>query len=119
MSEWVLYRMLGRHVLCVLVGAALWAQSSTTPPDAELQRVRTMAKQAGQELHKFRDEGGKSGDVTDPARRWAAALWKYREEHPRTPAATQATRGAIHLLQLANQDQDVIAKAETLSPDDP
>jgi len=71
------------------------------------------------ESNQFREEGGKAGDPSDPARKWAPLFWQMREQHPGTAAADQATRAAFSWWRHADQDEEVMARAEKLPADDP
>jgi tetratricopeptide (TPR) repeat protein len=72
-----------------------------------------------EECNKFREAGGKAGDPNDPARKWSAAFWKYREEHPETPAAAQATSLAFVWMDYSDQNDELIAKTRRLPLGDP
>ena len=87
--------------------------------DPELDSVQAMIRQAREESKHFKESGGKTTDPNHPNRKWAAALWKYRSEHPGTAATARATSEALNLLSLAGQIGEMQAKADTLKPDDP
>jgi tetratricopeptide (TPR) repeat protein len=86
--------------------------------DLELKRVTEMARTAWAEIDRFAQAGGKEGTENYPGRKWGPLLWKYREEHPGTAAATKATGEAIHLMYHSGPLEEVTAKVETLSPRD-
>jgi hypothetical protein len=81
--------------------------------------VQAAIGQASDEANRFRETGGKAGTRGDPALRAADHFWSYRMQHPGTAASVQATRAAFHLLQIANQDEVVIRRAERLPSNDP
>lgn len=89
------------------------------PSDPEVARVEEMARQAWQEAQQFRKAGGKEEDPRHPNRKWAAALWQYREQNPGTAAAARATAESLHLLIHANGAAEMMAKADALPADDP
>jgi len=105
--------------LACLLAASAPAQQGPKKPDPELKKVTAVVDQAWAEVKKFKEAGGKPGDENHPARKSAAVLWQYREQHPGTPAATRATVAALNLLSDANQFDEAIAKAKTLPLDDP
>ena len=112
-----------RHTAACFVWLALAAASAQQPQkppeDPLLKQVEEMAKRCHAESNQFREQGGKAGDPSDPARKWAALFWSFREQHPGTPAATRATRAALSWWRHADQDQEVMARAEKLPPGDP
>ena len=77
-----------------------------------------MIRQARQESEQFAKSGGKAGDTSHPNLKWAGMLWRYRGEHPGTPATARATSEALRLLVRADQISEMQAKADTLKPDD-
>ena len=114
------------HCFAVVVSMAVIAlarapgqQSEVRAEGVDLKQIREVIEQAADELNRFRVSGGKAGAATDPARMSADYLWRYREQHVGTPAAALATRAAIHFLQVANQDGQVMSLAERLPSDDP
>ncbi len=106
-------------VLAGLLAAPAPAQQGPQKPDPELKNITDMVDQAWTEVKKFKEAGGKPGDENHPARKSAAVLWQYREQHPGTPAATRATVAALNLLSDANQFDEAIAKAKSLPLEDP
>jgi hypothetical protein len=114
------------HCFTVVVGLAVIAlarapgqQREVKTEEIDLKQIRAVIDQAADEMNRFRVSGGKAGAATDPARKSADHLWRYREQHVGTPAAALATRAAIHFLQVANQDEQVMSLAERLPSDDP
>ena len=99
----------------ILAAAPSFAQSD----EAELKRISEMARQCREQSNKFREAGGRAGEAGDPALQWARTFWQYAKEHPRTPAGSQATVNALGWLMHADQDREVIAKAELLPLDFP
>jgi tetratricopeptide (TPR) repeat protein len=101
----------------------LWlapAQQLQKPPeDPLLKQVAEMSKRCLAESNQFREQGGKAGDPGDPALNWAPLFWRVRVEHPGTVAADRATRAAFSWWRHADQDQEVMARAEKLPSDDP
>jgi len=105
----------------------VWLTLATAPAqqppkpseDPVLKQVADMSKRCLAESNQFREEGGKAGDPGDPARKWATLFWRIREEHPGTPAADRATRAAFSWWRHADQDEEVMARAEKLPADDP
>jgi len=86
--------------------------------DAELDRINGMIRQAWQESDQFIRAGGKEGDPANPLREWSATLWRYREQHPRSPAEARATSESVHFLVHSAQPDEAIAKADTVKMDD-
>lgn len=87
-------------------------------PDPALKELQEMARRAGAEGNKFREAGGRPGAADDPAKKWAAALWEFRERHPGTEAAGRAGYLAIAWLMFAHDFDGAIAKVEKLQPND-
>lgn len=109
--------------LCLaLIGLLATATAAQEKPaqaaDPERERVEKLIRQAWQEADQFVKSGKKESDADYPGRKWAAVLWQYRQEHPGAPAAAQARAEALHLLVHADQISEVIAKADSLKPDD-
>ena len=76
-------------VLCLtlLLAAAIAArQQSQQTADSELERIEKTIREAWQEAEQYVKAGGKESDVNYPGRKWAAALWQYRQQHPGTAA---------------------------------
>ena len=94
------------------------ALAQTPAVDAE-KRFAELRAGAAQAANKYREDGGKPGGPGDPALKWAEAYWKLCEDYPGTSAATQATRHALAWLRHANQDNEVLARAEKLPATDP
>jgi peroxiredoxin len=107
---------LGLLLLLAITAAAQDAPQQSSDP--ELDRVQAMLRQAHSEAEQYNQSGGKTSDANHPNRKWAATLWKYREEHPGTEAAARAAAEALHLLIHADQISEMEAKADTLKPDD-
>jgi len=91
---------------------------NTPTPDKEMDRVRAIISQAKKDADQFSKSGGKPSDPSNPDLKWSAALWKYRETHPGTPATAIATGEALRLLNRADRLSELQAKADTLKPDD-
>jgi len=105
--------------LTLLLAAAISArQQSQQTVDPELERIEKTIREAWQEADQYVKAGGKEGDATYPGRKWATTLWQYRQEHPGTPASTQAIAEALHFLAHADQIGVLIGKADSLAPDD-
>jgi len=99
----------------VLACAALvFAQTSKSPADPELQKITQMRAQSVAECNGFRERGGRAGASDDPARKWAEEFWKYREEHPGTPGAAQATGLAFAWMDHGQMYEVLIARADLL-----
>jgi TolA-binding protein len=110
----------GLHGLVLLL--ALPAIAQNTPPkpkDPEVDRVQAMIADAKKEAEQFSKSGGKANDPNHPNLKWAATFWRYRLEHPDTPAATVATTQALTLLNRSGRVAEMQAKADTLKLDDP
>ena len=108
-------------VLCLtlLLAAAISArQQSQQTVDPELERIEKTIREAWQESDQYVKAGGKESDVNYPGRKWAAALWQYRQQHPGTAASAQATAEALHFLLHAEQAGEMTGKADSLAPDD-
>jgi len=120
MKRRTLPQLAGRIFGLILL-STLTARAQNTPQksgDPELDRVQTMIRQARQESERFAKAGGKASDASHPNLKWAAMLWRYRGEHPGTPATARATSEALRLLVRSNQISQMQAKADTLKPDD-
>jgi tetratricopeptide (TPR) repeat protein len=104
--------------ICIFFIAALASPALAQGNDPELKRIADTRQRALQECNKFREAGGKAGAPNDPARTWSAVFWKYREEHPGTPAAAQATNLALAWMDFSDQNDELIAKTQTLPLDD-
>jgi len=108
--------------LCLMLlgcAAARAQENNTAAPDAELERIKTLSKQARDEAEQFRKAGNKDTDEKYPGRQWAVTFWQYRLEHPGTPAAARATQEALRFLVRAELFAEFEAKADTLKADDP
>ena len=120
MKRRTLPQLAGRIFGLILL-STLTARAQNTPQksgDPELDRVQTMIRQARQESERFAKAGGKASDASHPNLKWAAMLWRYRGEHPGTPATARATSEALRLLVRSNQISQMQDKADTLKPDD-
>jgi arsenite methyltransferase len=102
----------------LLVATAAAQQAPPQPADPELQQIEKTTNDAWQEIHQYTKAGGKESDANYPGRKWAATLWQYREQHPGTAAAAQATVEALHFLVHAEQTSELASKADSLAPDD-
>jgi len=98
---------------------AFGQQPTVTPDENGRKPLQALIQQAANELNQFRASGGKAGDAADPALKWADFFWRCRLQHPGTPSADDATRAAIHLLQVANQDGRVLFLADRIPSSDP
>lgn len=103
--------------LALLLTLTVNAQN-TPAPDKEMDRVQAMVDEAKRDAEKFSKSGGKPGDANNPNLKWSAALWRFREKHPGTPATVTATIEALRLLSRADRLSELQAKANTLKPDD-
>ena len=108
---------LGFTLLLILTALTVNAQNTPTP-DKEMDRVQAMISQAKKDAEQFSKSGGKPGDANNPNLKWAAALWRYREKHPASPATVIATIEALRLLNRADRLSELQAKADALKPDD-
>lgn len=102
--------------LAMLIGAGLAfvaaaPQSESAEADAELDLVVEMLEEARAEIREFRKLGGEDDDPEHPGRKWAGQLWRYREEHPGTPAAARATTESIHFMLHAGRQEEAIERA--------
>jgi tetratricopeptide (TPR) repeat protein len=113
------YATVGACIVWLALATAPAQQPQKPPEDPLLKQVEETSKRCQVESNKFREDGGKPGDPRDPALKWAEVLWKYREEYPGTPAAARATAAALTWLRHADQDKEVLARAEKLPLDDP
>jgi len=98
---------------------AIAQNTSPTPADAEMERVRAMITQAKNETEQFSKSGGKADDANHPNLKWSATFWVYRLKHPGTPATVVATTQALSLLYRSDRVSEMQAKADTLKLDDP
>lgn len=98
---------------------AMAMTSSLPAQDEAAKKFAEMRKQSSEESNKYREAGGKPGDPRDPALKWAEVFWKFREEYRGTSVAAQATATALNWLRHADQDKEVLARAEKLPLDDP
>ena len=108
---------LGWGLLLTLTALTVNAQN-TPAPDKEMDRVQAMISQAKKDAEQFSKSGGKPGDANNPNLEWVAALWRYREKHPASPATVIATIEALRLLNRADRLSELQAKADALKPDD-
>ena len=106
---------MNRYLLSVMVLPLVAAQA---PPDLDKQYAE-MGSRSVKEANKYREEGGRPGGAGDPALQWAETFRKFREDHPGTPAGTRASRMCLTWLRHADQDKEVLARAEKLPVDDP
>lgn len=102
---------------CLFLVMVLPAALAQAPADLDKQCAEMRAR-AREEGGAFRESGGKPGSPGDPALRWAAAFWKFREAHSGTTAATTATGLALAWLRHAYRDREVLARAESLPAGD-
>lgn len=105
--------------ILVLVVAVTAQQTPPPPAYPELQQIEKTIKEAWQEAEQYVKAGGKESDEIYPGRKWAATLWQYRQQHPGTAGARQATAEALHFLAHAEQTSELARKADSLVPDDP
>jgi hypothetical protein len=103
-----------RLLLAVAIPITLAQTSAKLDQQLAEMRARSIV-----ESNAYRESGGKPGGPGDPALKWANDFWKFREEHPGTPAATRATGLSLSWLRHADQDNEVLARAEKLPVDDP
>jgi hypothetical protein len=89
-----------------------------TPADLD-KRIAELRIRSIEEVNKYRESAGKPGGPGDPALAWAKTFWQFSEEHPGTTAATRAKGLALTWLRHADQDAEVLARAEALPPDHP
>lgn len=108
----------GVCIVWLALATTLAQQPQKPSEDPLLKQVEEMGKRCHAESNQFREQGGKAGDPSDPARKWAPLFWRFREQHPGTPVATRATRAALSWWRHADQDQEVVARAEKLPPED-
>ncbi len=108
----------------LLLAAALLAAAATgqepegAAADPELERVSGMLEQARKEIREFREAGGEEDDPEHPGRRWARELWRFRDEHPGTPAAARATTESVHFLLHAGRQEEAVERALTVAAGD-
>jgi tetratricopeptide (TPR) repeat protein len=100
------------------VNALTAAAQDNRTPDKGMEQVQAMIEHAKRDAEQFSKSGGKPGDANNPNLKWSAALWKYREKHPGTPATVTATIEALRLLNRTDRLTEVQAKVDTLKPDD-
>jgi len=105
--------------LTLLLAATVAARKqSQQPADPELERIEKTIREAWQEADQYVRAGGKEGDPNYPGRKWAAALWQYRQQHPGAAASAQTTAEALHFLVHAEQIGEMTGKVDSLANDD-
>src|SRR5262245_49136265 len=105
--------------LTLLLAATVAARKqSQQPADSELERIEKTIREAWREADQYVRAGGKEGDPNYPGRKWAAALWQYRQQHPGAAASAQATAEALHFLVHAEQIGEMTGKVDSLANDD-
>jgi peroxiredoxin len=103
--------------LLTLAAISAAAQPETTA-DAEMKKVKALIQQARKEAEQFKEAGGRNTNKNYPGRRWAAALWQYREANKGAEAAGRATAMALYFLIDSDLLDEMMAKVDTLSADD-
>jgi len=109
------------HLICfclLFVSAVAARQEPQPSADPERERIEKTVREAWQEADQYIKAGGKESDANYPGRKWAVTLWQYRQEHPGTAASAHATAEALHFLAHADLIGELIAKADSLTPDD-
>lgn len=86
-----------------------------SPPD---ETVKGLIAQSRQQIREFSQAGGKPDDPAHPALRWSRTFWQCREAYPGTPAATEATAEAVHILIHAASAAQALDLAGSVPPDD-
>ncbi|MGH9790217.1 MAG: hypothetical protein ACRD5W_03315 [Candidatus Acidiferrales bacterium] len=80
--------------------------------------VESLIERSRKEIKAFRDSGGKPENANHPAIRWSAILWSCREAYPGTPAASEATAEAVHILIHAAHARRAMDLADSIAPSD-
>ena len=109
--------MLLLAMLLATLGSGPSAQSAQGDP--AVTEVRQTLTEARKAIETYRSTGGAPGVADDPAIKWEAALWAYRERYPRTDAAALASAEAVRLLVGAELWDRAHARVDSLAADDP
>ncbi len=114
------YPLLAVSAFFLLLVALLPAQESQKEPvDPSRALVQEMHKLVREEASRFKAAGGKNSDPAHPFRRWAPLFWQFYEIHRGSPAAGEAAEAAFTMFQAIPEPDEIIARAETIQPDEP
>jgi len=101
----------------MVTGRATLAQQATADP--AVQEVRQAIEAARKEVDAYKKAGGATDAADQPAIKWDAAFWAYRERYPRSDAAALASAEAVRLLGRAELWERAHARVASLEADDP
>ena len=100
-------------------GGAAVAQTTQPAPVTPVTEVRQTAAEARKEMEAYKAAGGAAGATDDPAVKWDAVLWAYRDKYPRTDAAAIGAAEAVRVLVRAELWSRAQARIEALDFQDP
>ena len=103
--------------VAALTGRATLAQQPAADP--AVKEVRQAIATARKEVDAYKKAGGAADAADQPAIKWDAAFWAYRDRYPRSDAAALASAEAIRLLGRAELWDRAHARVNSLDADDP
>lgn len=100
----------------MITGRATLAQQPAADP--AVQEVRQAIDAARKEVDAYKKAGGPTDAADQPAIKWDATFWAYRERYPGSDAAGLASAEAIRLLGRAGLWERAHARVASLEADD-
>jgi hypothetical protein len=109
-----------------MIAAAIAVWLATGPATAQgverssaVTEVRAAIAAARKDVDAYKAAGGTTTAADQPAIKWDAAFWAYRDRYPNSEASALATAEAVRLLLRAELKERALARVASVDVDDP